>query len=312
MNIDLFKLSNLVVLLKETNHDKHIGIWRNSLFRKKTVEHFIKQGYEVTIATRGHLQDHFGNQVKRIIVDRRDGNHSGWQIIRATDWDIVFDNICYTESEARIALEHLATVDHYLVTSSLAVYQGEPGPNGFTEAQFNPVDYSVDKQKEVDYGEGKRQVETFFTNHASFPVTFLRFPVVLDDDDYTERLHFYIRRALKGEDIIFKRDSGHFSFVRAAEIPLAIQFVIDNKVVGPINISSTNSFTTAQFIESLASSTQKELTIVFGPRKELSPFSHYDLAMDASYLAHLGYPVPPLASWLPDLMDRLVVTIKNE
>lgn len=279
-------------------------------FGKKTVEHFLQQGYEVTIATRGRSQDEFGNRVKRITVDRQDSDHNGWRLIAATNWDIVFDNICYTWEEAKIALDHLTNVGHYLVTSSLAVYQGEPSATGFTESQFAPHNYHY-QAGEVDYGEGKRQVEAYFAKHAEFPVTYLRFPVVLDDDDYTERLHFYIRQALVEKEIVFKRESGHFSYVKASEIPLAIQFVIDKKVYGPINISSSGPFTTAQFISSLEDATTKQVKLLIDPEKELSPFSHYDLPMTVTYLASLGYPVTTLASWLPDLMKRLTIAESN-
>lgn len=274
-------------------------------FGKKTVEHFLNQGYEVTIATRGRLQDDFGKRVKRIMVDRQDRHHIGWQTIAKTNWDLVFDNICYTKEEAAIALDYLPTVRHYLVTSSLAVYEGEPAFMGFTENQFDPSNYPIEK-KNVDYGEGKRQVEAYFIDHASFPVTYLRFPVVLDDDDYTQRLHFYIRRALAEEEIVFRKEAGHFSYIKGSEIPLAIQFIIDNKIYGPVNISSSEPFTTAQFVSNIALATKKELKVIFTEEKEQSPFSHYDVAMDVSYLAQLGYPVTTLASWLPDLTKRLV------
>lgn len=279
-------------------------------FGKKTVQHFIDQGYDVTIATRGQLQDDFGTQVNRIIVDRQESTHPGWQIIAEKEWDIVFDNICYTWEAAKIALDYFQNVGHYLVTSSLAVYEGE-FDHGFVESHFMPESYDIIPVADVSYGEGKRQVEAYFAKHASFPITYLRFPVVLDDDDYTERLHLYIRKALADQEIVFKRESGYFSYVKGSEIPLVIDFIMKRQVFGPLNISSDEAFTTAQFIASLKDATQKDLKIVYD-EKTPDPLSHYDKAMNVDRLSQLGYPVTTLASWLPALMKRLSIAEKTK
>lgn len=42
-------------------------------FGKHLVEYLLQAGHDVTIATRGVTEDSFGNEVKRIIVDREDG-----------------------------------------------------------------------------------------------------------------------------------------------------------------------------------------------------------------------------------------------
>lgn len=275
-------------------------------FGQKVVQEFITAGHDVTVATRGQRTDPFENHVTRVVIDRHDGEHPSWPILGAQQWDIVFDNICFTENDANIALTYLKEIKHYLVTSSLAVYEGESTSTGFKEADFAPSSYRYTPSPEVSYGEGKRQVETYFTHRATFPVTYLRFPVVLDDDDYTERLHYYIRKVLQEESITFRRSEGLFGFIRASEIPQAITFVIANKVFGPLNIASDAPFTTERFLATLANTTGKEPLLRIGS-EDISPFSHYDSVLDLSRLSEAGYPVTSLASWLPDLMKRLTV-----
>ena len=128
--------------------------------------------------------------------------------------------------------------------------------------------------------------------------------MVLDDDDYTERLHFYVRQALQGAPLIFKRSDGQYGFVKGSEIPLVLAFILENKLYGPLNISSIDPFSTAQFLAALTAATKQALRVEIAPAN-ISPFSHYDTTLDVSKLQEAGYAVTPLASWLPSLMRDL-------
>lgn len=282
-------------------------------FGEKVVASFLRLGYQVTIATRGLTPDSFGDTVNRIEIDRSNADHPAWIELTNTHWDVVFDNICFTKEDAEITCRHLKEVSHYLLTSSLAVYKKTPPKTGFTETDFTAASHIFDDTTPVDYGEGKRQAEHYFTHNYSNPVTFLRFPVVLDDDDYTERLHFYLRAIKNNETIKFQNDNGRFSFVRASEIPNMLQFVVNSSIVGPLNLASNQIYTTDEFITRLGQASEKdELSIAYEDTTwdKLSPFAKYPNPMSVATLIGYGYPVSELDDWLPALMTRLYNQIK--
>lgn len=275
-------------------------------FGKKVVAHFLKLGYDITIATRGTAPDSFGQEVSRLVIDRSDASHSGWKEIQNQNWHIVFDNICFTQNDAKIACQYLKNVQHYLVTSSLATYQGEAPLTGYQESDFSPQTYLTSTTTDDEYGEGKRQAESYLSQNYSGKLTFLRFPIVLDDDDYTERLHFYVRAALAKETIVFHRKTGRFSFVQASEIPKMLEFIISNNLTGPINLASDQVYSTKKFVTTLKNSLNlDELTVRYNTTQTPSPFSKYDRPLNTSRLKNKGYPVTSLDSWLPSLMTRL-------
>jgi nucleoside-diphosphate-sugar epimerase len=71
------------------------------------------------------------------------------------------------------------------MTSSQSVY--DSGPH-LQESAFDPYTYQfaavADETK--DYQEAKRQAEAVFAKVKDFPVTFLRAPIVLGEDDYRD------------------------------------------------------------------------------------------------------------------------------
>lgn len=277
-------------------------------FGQKVVHHFIEQGYEVTIATRGQSSDDLGELVKWVIIDRSAANHPGWSAISEQHWDIVFDNIAYTWEDSQIICDKLSNVAHYLFTSSLAVYEGTAPENGFSETDFDGSKYHYQKMTEVSYADGKRQCEAYLTQNYTGLKTFLRFPVVLDNDDYTERLHYYVRKALANEPINFANNDGRFSFVEASEIPTAIEFIVNNQIAGPINVASNEIYTTDDLLARLISGTElTNLNVTFDETAEISPLAKYDQPLSAAYLTSLGYSSTQLDDWLPQLIRSITI-----
>lgn len=209
----------------------------NRFFGKKTVQKLIQKGYDVTLANRGIHGDDFGDKVNRVKVDRQDARNQGWQEISQTNWDVVIDNICYTKEEAQIALDYLTgKVGQYIFTSSLSVYEGDH--EGFKEIDFKPENFQIDPSVELNYPIGKRQAEATFAAAPDFPIAILRIPIVLDEDDYTERLHGYIRKTRNEETILFRDLTAQMSFIKGSEVANVMLWLIEEDFKGIINASS--------------------------------------------------------------------------
>ena len=173
-------------------------------FGKKLVQLLIEEGHDVTIATRGNVQHTFGQKVNQVIVDRTNAE-SLKKAVGNENWDIIYDNICYSPNEALAACELFeGKTKKYVLTSTLSTVDQQLGAD-IPEEAFDPFNYEIryGNRDDFSYGEGKRQAEAVFFQKAGFPVVAVRFPIVLGEDDYTKRLHFHIERVANEKAIGF-------------------------------------------------------------------------------------------------------------
>lgn len=281
-------------------------------FGKKIAKKLISNGYHVTFATRGNKAVPKGKNTEHIIVDRSDEKHEGWQKLRQENWDVVIDNICFTKEDAQIVQKHLGgKVGYYLFTSTLSVYKGDK--EGYRETDFDPWQFDIDPTKEVNYGEGKRQAEKVLFEDEAFPTAALRIPIVLDTDDYTERLHYYIRRVLNEEPIRFYQADARLSFIKGSEVANVMMWLIEHQKTGVYNASSKETVEVAELMEWIEQGVGQKAHIEYSSEKEgQSPFStKNDWYLIVERLEKEGYLVPDLSSWLKPLIKDLTETIKH-
>lgn len=283
-----------------------------NFFGKKAVQLLLDNGYQVTLATRGNKTNPFEGKAAHIELDARDGEHAGWQAIQAESWDAVFDNICYDASDAQIRVDKFADqLEHYYFTSSLAVYEGEI--DGYREADFEPLTYQIDPEKTVDYGEGKRQAEQVLFTKAPFAVTAFRFPIVLDKDDYTKRLHLYVEKMLQKECIQFNNPEAKINFVKGSSAAQAIVWAIENQQTGSLNVSSHDAITRSTFIAWLEEMTGQTSQVEYTQAAiSNSPFNtRHHWYLNSEKIAQAGFKLDSLESWLKPLIKDLAIELQN-
>lgn len=275
-------------------------------FGKKAVDQLLTNGHQVTIATRGNNPQPFGDKVDHIILDARDGSHEGWSKVTSTDWDVVFNNVCYTKEDAKLLIEKLEGHTEYVYfTSSMAVYSG--AKDGYTEEDFDPMTYQIDPETDVDYGEGKRQAEVILFNQAPFNVTAFRFPIVLDLDDYTERLHFYIEKALKDETIYFEDKTYKVNYVKGTQAAHSIVWAIENEKQGIYNISAKNAVTIETLMDWIEEGLGETIDVEYtGGTVSNSPFSvSHDQYLISDKIAREGFGLLALEEWMKPLIQDI-------
>lgn len=280
-------------------------------FGMKTVEQLIEKNHEVTIATRGNTEHPFGNQVNHIILDVQDNTHAGWKEIVEKQWDAVFSNITYTKEDAELLIDKFTNItDHVYFTSSMAVYSGDK--DGYVEEDFDPKSYEIEPNIEVNYGEGKRQAEQVLFTKAPFAVTSFRFPIVLDEDDYTKRLHYYVEKAIKDEKIYFKKADVKVNYVKGTTAADSIVWAIENQKEGIYNVSSADAITIATFVEWLDEAVSNAISVEYSD-KETSPFSTaHDQYLISDKIAGEGFKLSNLKDWLKPLIKVLVAEMKKD
>lgn len=282
-------------------------------FGKKAVERLIANGHEVTIATRGSQPHPFGDKVEHIILDARDSKHEGWHKVSAQNWDAVFNNVLYTKEDAELMIDRFSGLtNHFYFTSSMSVYSG--AKDGYVEEDFDPVTYDINPEIEVDYGEGKRQAESVLFKEAPFNVTVFRFPIVLDFDDYTQRLHFYVEKSLNKETIYFKDKHFKVNYVKGTTAADSIVWAIENQKEGIYNISSLDAVTVETLLTWLEEAIDHPVHVEFKmDHSQKSPFStSHDQYLISNKIHEEGFELSPLESWMPSLMKKITVEMESK
>ncbi|TMW70279.1 NAD-dependent epimerase/dehydratase family protein [Alteribacter natronophilus] len=277
-------------------------------FGRRLAEKLIENGDDVTIATRGNREDGFGSRVRRVTVDRSDRGAME-KTFEDTRWDVVYDQICFSPDDAAIACDIFKErVSHYVLTSTLSVYDYDR-KEVKEEKDFDPYDYPIHygSSSDFSYGEGKRLAEAVFFQRAGYPVTAVRPPIVLGDDDYTERLHYHIRKVKNGEPIGITDLQTSLSFVEAGDLAEFLFWAGSKEIYGPVNASSPDSITLGTLIGLIEEAAGKKADVeVPGEKVEQSPFNFPSSAyQDVSLAEASGYSFRKLTEWLPGLIRRI-------
>lgn len=273
-------------------------------FGKRLVANLIGSGAEVTILTRGNSKDEFGESVKRLSADRKDFE-SLKIAVQSSDFDIVYDNICYTPEEADYTAKLFAgRVGQYVLTSTLSVYDFADHP--LREQDFDPYRYPIitNDQKEYSYKEGKRQAEAVLFSRHDLNVAAVRFPIVLGIDDYTKRLLFHIEHALKGEPIGLPAPDARISFIHAEEAAQFLQWAGEVRFEGPVNACSNGEISVREIMDLILQETGRTSTLQSSAGVDhMSPFGiPGDWTMDNSLAEAAGFSFWSLKEWMPELI----------
>lgn len=279
-------------------------------FGQKLVEHLVAAQHDVTIVTRGMSENPFDDQVEHIKVDRKD-TAAFKQALANKEFDVVYDNICYSPNEAKQLCEIFnGSIQKLVFTSTLSTYEANGKPHA--EEDFDPYNYEIrmGDTSEFTYGEGKRQAEAVFYKYAAFPVVAVRFPIVMGEDDYTRRLHFHVERILNEEPIGFVNTDAEMSFIQATEAAKFLAWAGMADVEGPINATANGVISLKALIALIEEKTNKRAKIaLLGPDEIRSPY-----AVPASWYmkndkaTNLGFAFSHLQDWLPDLVEAIAKT----
>jgi nucleoside-diphosphate-sugar epimerase len=276
-------------------------------FGQKLVERLLEKNHNVTIVTRGRSENPFGDAVNHIQVDRKDIN-AFQQAMAGKQFDVVYDNICYSPNDAKQFCDIFnGSIKKLVFTSTLSTYEANGKPH--EEADFNPKQYDIvmGDANDFTYGEGKRQAEAVFYKFAKFPVVAVRFPIVMGEDDYTRRLHFHVERILNDEPIGFVNMDAEMGFIQAIEAARFLYWVGMNDVEGPINAAAHGTISLKELIALIEEKTKKRAKIaLLGPDEIRSPYAVPDSwYMVTNKAQQQGFEFSELHEWLPPLVEAI-------
>ncbi|WP_022943092.1 NAD-dependent epimerase/dehydratase family protein [Psychromonas hadalis] len=282
----------------------------SQFFGRKLVKLLLDNNDDVTILNRGNHADGFGEKIKRIICDRN--NKIALEDAINADYDIVFDLSCFDFDQAKHACEVFnGRVKKYLFTSSISAYIDRN--DNLSEHQFNPLDFELTNKvsRKEHYGEAKRQAEISFIKFATFPVTSIRLPVILDADDYSQRLQRHVNSIKNGLPLYFDNLQGKISFISADDAAKTLFELGINNFSGTINAASARPITLQRFIEIIEKITDSK--IILAKQKSdnnLSPYNNIgDWCLNCSKLQSLGIKLQEIEDYLPEMVKSIHVTL---
>ncbi|MEX0730440.1 MAG: NAD-dependent epimerase/dehydratase family protein [Aquisalimonadaceae bacterium] len=275
-------------------------------FGKKLVWQLLRQGVEVTIATRGLSKDPFGTEVDRVIVDRMERDSMS-AALRHGQWDVVFDQSCFSPEEARDAFECLrGRIGRYVFTSTVAVY--DRGLN-HQETDFNPLAYPVRFHSRMHYQgvsgyqEAKRASEAYLFQSADVPVVAARFPVVVGEDDPTERLRFHVNLVANRQPIHVPDVYERVGFIAADEAAGFLLAMGTNDFSGAINPGCRESLSLLEVIELIEECCDAKAELTGHPADPVSPYAMFsELTANTDKAGELGFEFADVR----ELLNRLV------
>lgn len=272
-------------------------------FGRRLAIRLADSGDDVTIVTRG---EHTPPVAKGLTFFKGDRTSSStMKDLSQQHWDVIYDNICFTPYQAKLAIDAFeGKVGRYVLTSTMSVY--EDGGANITERAYNPFPGKYELEKEHGYGEGKRQAESYFFQRATFPVVAVRFPVVLGPDDYTERLVFHIKRALDGRPIVAENTYAKMGYISSYEAAAFLEWCGRSELTGPINAASDGVLSIQDLADKIdrVAGTTSQLVAKGEDESPLAP--ERDFYMDTTAAKQAGYLFQHVDDWLDRLIEEEV------
>lgn len=277
-------------------------------FGKNLVQNLINNGVKVTIATRGKTPDPFEDKVDRLIINRED-RASLESAFENKEWDVVYDQTCYSSQEALDTLEVLdGKIKKYVFTSSQAVYEFG---NMRKESEFDPYHFepALKNRREYigisGYTEAKRAAEAVLFQRSNVPVVAVRFSIVVGKDDYTERLKFHVDKVLQEEPMNIPDTSLRFGFIDSKEAANFLYQMGKSDFEGPINPGSYGDISLAELLQKIEDKTGKKAII--SEEGNMSPYAFGGaFSVDNELATSLGYTFQPLEELLDELISYYI------
>ena len=287
---------------------KVLVIGGNRFIGKNLVYDLIKNGYSVTIATRGKTEDPFGDSVKRIVFNRLDES-SIKSNLSEEYFDVVFDSLAYCSNNVKILLNHIRC-GRYVMISTTAVYKKHMDTK---EDEFNPFEKELIwcGRNDFPYDVIKRQAEcALFQHYSHIKSVAVRFPFVIGEDDYTKRLFFYVEHVLNRKPMFIDNYEKQMAFVRSDEAGKFLASFAANDFTGQINGASDGTISVKDIAEYVEGKTGTRPILFFdGEKAPYNGETEYSINTDKA--KQLGFQFSPLKTWIYELIDYYIAKAEN-
>lgn len=268
------------------------------------VNSLLSKGHNITIATRGKAKDMFEDKVERIIIERTSPDSLN-EVISKQYFDVVCDNLAYCSNDVKALLDSLQC-GRYVMMSSASVYTNQHLQT--MESEFDSLVYPLKWCSRQDdlYEEIKRQAESaLFQKYSQFKSVAVRFPFVIGEDDYTQRLYFYVEQIIKGNAMNIDNLNEQIGLISSAEAGDFLAWVAEQKFTGPINGNNIGTISLQEIINYVEQKTKKKAIYSSeGLNGTYNGQRSFDL--DVMHAKKLGYCFNELNESIYKLLDKYI------
>ena len=268
------------------------------------VNELLKNGHDVTIATRGKAEDPFGDSVKRIVVERTD-SESMKNALKDKHFDVVIDKLAYASNDVKYAMESL-DCDRYIQMSTTAVY--DPKTLNTVEDDFDGKNrqFTWCNRGDFPYDEIKRQAEeALWQVYSDRKWLAVRYPVVMGKDDYTGRLKFYVDHVKNSVPMNIDNIDYQMSYIRSDEAGKFLAYLVDKDVEGAINGSSSGTISLREIINYVEENTGAKA--VLESTGDNAPYNgDPEFSINTDKAKSLGFEFTDIHEWIYELIDYYI------
>lgn len=208
-------------------------------FGKELVEILLGEGHQVTVVTRGNKSLPERENLELLVADRNEREDLE-KVLQDRTWDVAYDQLGFSSNDAKILCDLLEDkIQHLIFTSSKSVYDyGED----LKEEIVDPFSYDLKmgNKEDFEYGEGKRQAESYYIQKAPFSVGIFRPPLAIGKGDTSDRWNWHYNRIKNGEEIYFPNLEAHFCVISSHDAGRTLYKMGVDKVEGPLNFNTAN------------------------------------------------------------------------
>ncbi|MBU2529554.1 MAG: NAD-dependent epimerase/dehydratase family protein [Elusimicrobia bacterium] len=240
-----------------------------SFFGKEFAVQAHKAGHNVTVFSRRCPTDGLPLDIKQVRGDR--SVHVDLIRMSVDTWDVIIDNICFTSHDAESAVKAFnGRVGQYIFTSSESVYSvldGASSPCRERHTETLKENTALRDTGDYQYAFNKLDAEKVFLNafkEKKFPVSIVRFPIVIGPNDPSLRAFSYWIRLSDEKPLILPGAFFSRRYIYSKDAARAFETLISaKKTEGEIyNFGDNQTITLEDFIKLSANMMTKEAKVI--------------------------------------------------
>ncbi|MBD5142872.1 MAG: NAD-dependent epimerase/dehydratase family protein [Ruminococcus sp.] len=265
------------------------------------VKRILENGHDVTIATRGNYSNIFNKKVRHVIMDKTNGN-SVKNTLGSEIYDVVIDKVAYSSNDVKSLLENVCC-KRYIQMSSCAVYTSEHLL--INESEFNAKNHKlIWMDRPTDYAEGKRQAERATLEFMDInQCVFVRYPVVMGKNDYTNRLRFYMKHICHHMPMYVDNLEIGTCYINELEAGEFMAYLVEGSISGAINGCSKGIISPKEIINYIENKSGKKA--ILSENGDFAPYNglKVETSFDCTKAESLGYVFTNISSWIFKLIN---------
>jgi len=206
------------------------------------VEECLRRGDDVTVLYRGRSPSPFTGIARHVLTDRRAPTVEAAAVL-AEPWDAVIDTSARDVDDLSPVLPLLGDAGQYTLLSTCGVYRRAPSRHGLTErAATIPADASHPVRASATR---KLRCERYVRrrlDRINGPLLIARLGLVIGRYDDSDRLAYWLERALRGGDVLVPMDDRQaIQLIDATDVAHFLCDAVDHKLTGVVNVAGART-----------------------------------------------------------------------